>query len=317
MQLSPGQSMSFKGENSMKGLLSQIQHYSTKDGPGIRTTVFMMGCNLRCKWCANPETISPCKKIMYYKQKCMRCGSCVQAAVNGSIRLGKDGCVIDRERCTNLSEMVLVCPYDAYEERGKEYSAKELYKKLARDMVFYQKSNGGVTFSGGEACLQHEFVLETVKLLKQDGIHVTLDTAGLWDFETVKPLLAAVDLVLYDIKAYNEELHRSCTGVGNSRILENAKKIAGMGKELYIRLIMVPGVNDLQEDVKERFRFVKSLGNMVKQVDILPYHTLGIGKYLSLGLQYPLEEIKEYSEEEKRTLLDMAKEAGIKATIGG
>ena len=301
----------------MKGLISQIQHYSTKDGPGIRTTVFFMGCNLRCKWCANPETILPGKKVMYHKQKCMRCGTCVQAAASSSIRLGEDGCVIDRELCTNLEDMVYVCPYDAYEERGREIEAEELRQKLNRDIIFYRNSGGGVTFSGGEACLQRDFLLEVMGILKQDGIHIALDTAGNWEFEKVLPLIELADLVLYDIKAFDSGLHCACTGVGNERILENALKIAGMKKNMHIRLVLVPGVNDQREDVLKRFRFVKSLGDAVKQTDLLPYHRLGVGKYQALGIPYELTKVREYGEDEIEKLRNLAQKERLTVTVGG
>ncbi len=301
----------------MKGLISQIQHYSTKDGLGIRTTVFFMGCNLHCKWCANPETILPGKKIMYHKQKCMGCGTCVQAAPPSSIRLTEEGCVIDRKLCTNLSDMVDICPYDAYEERGQEIGVEELRRKLNRDIIFYRSSGGGVTFSGGEACQQRDFLLEVMRLLKEDGIHMALDTAGNWEYERVLPLLELADLILYDIKAFDSGLHRACTGVGNERILENARKIAGMKKNMHIRLVLVPGVNDQREDVLERFRFVRSLGDAVRQTDLLPYHRLGVGKYQALGIPYELLEIQEYSEDQVEKLKELAKKERLAVTVGG
>lgn len=301
----------------MKGLISQIQHYSTKDGPGIRTTVFFMGCNLHCKWCANPETILPGKKIMYHKQKCMGCGTCVQAAPPSSIRLTEEGCVIDRKLCTNLSDMVDICPYDAYEERGQEIGVEELRRKLNRDIIFYRSSGGGVTFSGGEACQQRDFLLEVMRLLKEDGIHMALDTAGNWEYERVLPLLELADLILYDIKAFDSGLHRACTGVGNERILENARKIAGMKKNMHIRLVLVPGVNDQREDVLERFRFVRSLGDAVRQTDLLPYHRLGVGKYQALGIPYELLEIQEYREDQVEKLKELAKKERLAVTVGG
>ena len=301
----------------MKGLISQIQHYSTKDGLGIRTTVFFMGCNLHCKWCANPETILPGKKIMYHKQKCMGCGTCVQAAPPSSIRLTEEGCVIDRKLCTNLSDMVDICPYDAYEERGQEIGVEMLRRKLNRDIIFYRSSGGGVTFSGGEACQQRDFLLEVMRLLKEDGIHMALDTAGNWEYERVLPLLELADLILYDIKAFDSGLHRACTGVGNERILENARKIAGMKKNMHIRLVLVPGVNDQREDVLERFRFVRSLGDAVRQTDLLPYHRLGVGKYQALGIPYELLEIQEYSEDQVEKLKELAKKERLAVTVGG
>ena len=301
----------------MKGLISQIQHYSTKDGPGIRTTVFFMGCNLHCKWCANPETILPGKKIMYHKQKCMGCGTCVQAAPPSSIRLTEEGCVIDRKLCTNLNDMVEICPYDAYEERGQEIGVEELRRKLNRDIIFYRNSGGGVTFSGGEACLQRDFLLEVMRLLKEDGIHMALDTAGNWEYERVLPLLELADLILYDIKAFDSGLHRACTGVGNERILENARKIAGMKKNMHIRLVLVPGVNDQREDVLERFRFVRSLGDAVRQTDLLPYHRLVVGKYQALGIPYELLETQEYREDQVEELKELAKKERLAVTVGG
>ena len=301
----------------MKGLISQIQHYSTKDGPGIRTTVFFMGCNLHCKWCANPETILPGKKIMYHKQKCMGCGTCVQAAPPSSIRLTEEGCVIDRKLCTNLNDMVEICPYDAYEERGQEIGVEELRRKLNRDIIFYRNSGGGVTFSGGEACLQRDFLLEVMRLLKEDGIHMALDTAGNWEYERVLPLLELADLILYDIKAFDSGLHRACTGVGNERILENARKIAGMKKNMHIRLVLGPGVNDQREDVLERFRFVRSLGDAVRQTDLLPYHRLGVGKYQALGIPYELLETQEYREDQVEELKELAKKERLAVTVGG
>ena len=148
------------------GIVFNIQKFSIHDGPGIRTTVFLKGCPLRCKWCANPESMYSGKKIFYHSDRCKKCGLCVAAANNNSITLGESGCIINREACTNLAEMPDICPYDAYETKGTEMTAEELSSKLIRDMDFYKTSGGGVTFSGGEPCLQGDFVYETAKLLK-------------------------------------------------------------------------------------------------------------------------------------------------------
>lgn len=299
------------------GLVSKIQKYSTKDGPGIRTTAFLIGCNLRCRWCANPEAMYPGNKIMYHASRCHKCGTCVACAQNHSIQLMKDGCIINREQCTNLNDMPEICNYDAYEAIGMTMTPDELFKKLIRDKVFYKTSGGGVTFSGGEACMQNEFLYETIKLLKKEEIHVALDTAGLWNFEKLKPILESCDLVLYDIKAFNNEVHKKCTGVDNQRILENAKNIARIRKPMFIRLIVVPGMNDDFEDVKNRLLFIKQLGDAVKQVDLLKYHKLGIGKYKTLGLEYPLEDIPECSDEDIERIKVYAENMGIKINIGG
>ena len=298
------------------GLISNIQKYSTKDGPGLRSTVFLTGCNLRCKWCANPESMYPGKKIMYYKERCQKCGLCISVANNNSITYGETGCIINRQTCTNLVDMPDVCPYDAYEKMGMEINSEELSNKLIRDQDFYRTSGGGVTFSGGEPCLQGKFVYETAKLLKKENIHIALDTAGFIQRDKMMKILEVSDLVLFDIKAYNSDLHKEITGVGNGLILENAKLMSDMKKDMYIRMVIIPGMNDDLEDIRLRLEFIKSLGNSVKQVDILKYHKLGEGKYLKLGLEYPIPETHECSEELMDKIKKTAESLDLKYTVG-
>jgi pyruvate formate lyase activating enzyme len=270
------------------GFISKIQKYATKDGPGLRSTVFMVGCNLRCQWCANPELIEPGPKILYFASRCQQCGTCVRIAANGSIQFSADACQIDRQRCTNLEKCLDACPYEAYEKVGIEISATELHHKLLRDREFYATSGGGVTFSGGEPGLQAEFVAAVAQRLRADGIPVALDTAGLLNWEKLAPLLETVDLVLYDLKAFDSTIHSRCTGVDNRLILENARRIAENGKAMFVRMVLVPGLNDDLNDVEARLRFIQSLGPAVRRVDILKYHKLGVGKYTSLGIPYAL-----------------------------
>ena len=291
---------------SKSGLISTIQRYSTKDGPGIRSTVFFVGCNLRCKWCSNPELMIPGIKYMHFENRCIHCGACVKLATNNSIRFAQQGCAIDRNLCTNLDECMEVCPKDAYERIGYEITSEELVSKLLRDRVFYEKSGGGVTFSGGEAALQGEFVAKAAHLLRDEGIHTALDTAGCVPWETFKKVVEAFDVILYDIKAYDDEIHKACTGVGSKLILENAKHIAEMGKEMIIRMVIVPGWNDDLEDIKKRIMFIKDLGSSVIRVDILKYHKLGVGKYHRIGLTYPMNNYTECNEENLHQIKEMA-----------
>lgn len=301
------------------GLISRIQRYSTKDGPGIRSTVFMQQCNLRCQWCANPETIRPGFSVFWFKERCRQCGTCVQAAANNAITLAEpgNGVNIDRKQCSNLSDMVDLCPYDAYEMPGKEMRSLDLADLLLRDKAFYDESHGGVTFSGGEPALQAEFVLETARLLKAEGVHICLDTAGYIRWEKLRPLVETVDLVSYDIKAFDAETHLSCTGVDNRRILDNAKAIATMGKPILARMVIVPTRNDDPGDIRKRLDFIRSLGNVVQQVDILEYHIYGIGKYQKLGLPYLLNDIPACRREMIEQIKQYAEEIGLRATIGG
>lgn len=302
---------------SKKALISNIQNYSTKDGPGIRTTVFFTGCNLKCVWCSNPELIEPGIKVMYFENRCRRCGKCAETAVNNSIILTESGCEIDREKCTNIEECMEVCPYEAYEKSGYEISVQDLYNKLIRDKIFFEQSGGGVTFSGGEAGLQYEFLSEIGTELQKDNIHTALDTAGLITWEKLEKAINSMNMVLFDIKAYDSRLHRKYTGAGNELILENIKKTADKNKELIIRMVIVPGMNDNMEDIKKRISFIKELGSAVKQIDILKYHNLGEGKYKSLGMIYSVPKDLYREESFWKKVKEMASETGVKVTIDG
>ena len=302
---------------SKKALISNIQNYSTKDGPGIRTTVFFTGCNLKCIWCSNPELIEPGIKVMYFENRCRRCGKCAETAVNNSIILTESGCEIDREKCTNIEECMEVCAYEAYEKSGYEISVQDLYNKLIRDKIFFEQSGGGVTFSGGEAGLQYEFLSEIGAELQKDNIHTALDTAGLITWEKLQKAINSMNMVLFDIKAYDSRLHRKYTGAGNELILENIKKTAAKNKELIIRMVIVPGMNDNIEDIKKRISFIKELGSAVKQIDILKYHNLGEGKYKSLGMIYSVPKDLYREEGFWKKVKEMASETGVKVTIDG
>ena len=318
MQLSPERS--FHGTDPKPGVISKIQRYSTKDGPGIRSTVFCAGCNLRCIWCANPELIEREGQILYYRQRCVRCGACA-ALSGGAISVEHEGCVIDRSRCTqarssgtNLAECAAACNHDAYEIIGHEINPRELAQALIRDKAFYDQSGGGVTFSGGEPALQSEFVAATAALLKEAGIHTALDTAGNVEWENLRIAAEEMDLVLYDLKAFDDEIHRCCTGVSNTLVIENAQRLALLRKTLHIRLILVPPYND-GADWEKRLDFVKSLG--VSRIDLLPFHKLGAGKYKALGIVDPLEGNPECTPEAAAKAVAVAERMGLQVTIGG
>ncbi len=272
----------------MEGFISNLQRYSTKDGPGIRTTVFCVGCNLRCVWCANPELIDRHVQGMYYKQRCIGCGACARLYPDAIIVTDSD-CQIDRSQDLDWQKLVDVCPKDAYEIKGQVVTPQELVNQLIRDKEFYEVSQGGVTFSGGEAGLQASFVKESARLLHQHGIHVALDTAANIPWKDLADLLKEIDLVLLDIKAIDPKIHQHCTGADNALILENARRMADLKKPLWIRLVIVPGWNDDLADIRSRFQFVKSLGDCVERVDVLKLHHLGASKYEQLGLEYRLD----------------------------
>lgn len=298
-----------------KGFISTIQRYSTKDGPGIRSTVFCVGCNLRCKWCSNPELMLPGIKYMHFENRCIHCGACVKIAKNNSIKFAEQGCKINRKLCSNMDECMEICPKEAYEKIGYEITSDELVSRLLRDKVFYEKSGGGVTFSGGEAALQGEFVAKSAHFLRNEGVHTALDTAGYLPWASLKKVVENFDLVLYDIKAYDDKIHKACTGVGNELILENAKRITQMKKEMIIRMIVVPGLNDDLNDIAQRMMFIKDLGESVQRVDILKYHTLGTGKYHRLGLTYPIENNLEFDNKKLNKIKELAVCSGLNIHI--
>jgi len=299
---------------AMDGFISKLQRYSTNDGPGIRTTVFAVGCPMNCLWCANPELIGDAAKFLYHPRRCVGCGACV-AQSGGAIRLTEDGLDINRD-AANLEECSVVCYYDAYERIGGIITAKELVYGLLRDKAFYDQSGGGVTFSGGDAAMQAEFFHEVAVGLRQSEVHIALDTAGYFPWEKLAPLVAAVDLVLYDIKTLSRTLHKRYTGVDNQLILENAIRIADMGKDMTVRMILVPGVNDNEDEVVGRLKFIKKLGNHVK-VDLIKYHKLGAGKYASLGMIEMMEGTPECSDDIAEYAANHARNMGIAVTIGG
>lgn len=273
----------------MKGLISNIQRYSTQDGPGIRTTVFMLGCNLDCPWCANPEAKSFTKTVFYFKDRCTHCGRCIKHVGNGSITFLKKGVSIDRNNC-DLFSLIDVCPNSCYKENGFSMESEELAKILIRDKEFYLASGGGVTFSGGECLLQSAFVLETIKILKAENISTTIDTAGLVNKTIFTEILDYVDLFLFDVKAYDEKLHQKLTGVKNELILSNLKYLNDMHKTIYIRMVIVPKMNDQKADILKRIDYISNFKN-VKRLDILKYHIYGVGKYEKLGLEYRMPKV--------------------------
>jgi len=298
----------------MDGFISKIQRYSTKDGPGLRSTVFAAGCPLRCKWCANPELMEAKKQFFYHAERCVKCGACAGVS-GGTIRLTESGCAIDRASCGNLEQCAAACFYDAYEPVGVAVSARDLAARLTRDKAFYDQSGGGVTYSGGEAALQADFFLQVTEILKAGAVHVALDTSGHAPWEALGPLVKAVDLVLYDIKAMDSEAHKRYTGADNRLILENARRIADMGKEMIVRLILVPGVNDDEKETRSRLDFVRGLGG-VSRVDILKYHRLGAGKYQRLGLIEPMSGTPECPDALAEKAAQMAAGMGFTVTIG-
>jgi pyruvate formate lyase activating enzyme len=300
------------------GLISAVQKYSTKDGPGIRSTVFFKGCPLGCLWCSNPELIRPLPDLLYSREKCARCGTCIQVCPQGALSFDEDGYIlIDRVKCDGCGDCVEECPESALELAGRFITVDEVVDDLLKDRVFYETSGGGVTFSGGEPLWQSGFVAQVAKCMKEEGIHTALDTAGDVTWCRFEEVLPFIDLMLYDLKLLDNDQHRRFTGRDNDLILANARLLAQQGVPIHIRLVMVPGINDSPDEIRARMDFIVELGDSVKQVDVLLYHRYGAGKYPRLGLDYPLMDLPEHNDEQVDEIRALVERFGIKTTIGG
>lgn len=298
------------------GVVTDIQRYSIKDGPGIRTTIFLKGCSLACEWCANPEAVSPHPELLINHNICIHCGDCVPVCPTHAFRMENDKLQFDRNLCNACGDCVSCCPEQALEIVGKRMLVEEVLDEALRDQVFYQVSGGGVTFSGGEPLLQPEFVSAISKELKASDVHVAIDTAGNVSWDSFELLLPFMDLVLYDIKFIDDSMHERYTGVDNHLILDNARRIAARGVNMIVRLVIVPGLNDSEEELQARIDFVRSL-KVVDQIDLLPYHRLGVGKYSRLGKSYLHQGLQSPEELHMGSISNRIREQGFQVTIGG
>ena len=254
----------------MKATIFDIQRNSYVDGPGIRTTVFFKGCNLRCLWCHNPESQSGKVQMMLFKNKCTLCGKCAEKCPNGMTS------------CDLCGKCTIYCPHDAREICGKEYTADEVLREVVKDTAFYESSGGGVTFSGGECMLQAEFLSEILRLCKENGIHTAVDTAGDVPWASFEKVLPYTDLFLYDVKAATESLHKEGTGVSNVRILENLARLsAETSADIIVRVPVIGGYNDTVAEMAKIAALLKPL--RIRSVELLPYHAMGEHKYEAIG----------------------------------
>lgn len=268
------------------GNVFNIQRFSIHDGPGIRTTVFLKGCNLRCFWCHNPEAAHIQPEIQFFPEKCIACNACVEVCSEGAQLLTGTTRVYVRDACQSCFRCVEECFSGALYKVGKQMTVADVLKVIEADQGYYQFSEGGVTFSGGEPLLQKDFLITLLRACRARGIHTAVDTAGNIPWEALEDIRALVDLFLFDVKAFDEEIHRKATGVGNQRIHSNLKRLAEAGSAIWVRIPVIPGVNDSDEEIYQIAALLAPL-HSIQWVELLPFHTLGSEKYASLGLPYP------------------------------
>jgi pyruvate formate lyase activating enzyme len=298
------------------GRIFNVQKYSVHDGPGIRTTVFLKGCPLCCQWCHNPESISPRREIIVVEQRCVACGECRAACPFGGSQTGPGALPARNDSCTLCAACVDACPTGARQMIGREVTVAEVVAEVRKDRIFYEDSGGGVTISGGEPLAQPRFTIALAQALQADGLHVALDTTG---FGCTEHLLAAAgfsQLVLYDLKAFDEARHQELTGVTNRGILENLQVLDAAHQNIWIRIPVVPGFNDDARELKKIAAYVAKLRS-VKLVNLLPFHRSGLHKYERLGWRHPLDGVQAPSADAMERAADAFRQLRLAVKIGG
>ena len=301
----------------MKGKIYDIQKFAIHDGPGIRTLVFMKGCPLKCLWCSTPQTQNSSPDLLYIEVHCNFCHSCVEACPKEAIKISGEGKIkIDRNLCNTCGECVESCQNEALKIVGDERTVEELYSEIMKDSPFFRRSNGGVTVGGGEPTMQPEFVSTLLNKFKKTFIHTALETCGYAKWEHLEKILEHIDLLYFDIKHMDPLEHKKITGIPNEIILENVKKAAKM-KPIIIRIPLIPGLNDSEENLLNTARFAAGLGENLLRIELLPYHKFGTGTYSQLGREYKLKNLEPPSEEYMNKLKKIIESCGVKVQIGG
>lgn len=310
----------YKRRSKMKQpLITSIQKYSIHDGEGIRTTVFFKGCPLSCTWCHNPETQSFSKQLLFQADKCSACASCVQSCPNQAISIQNKIAHTDPLKCNQCGICEDYCIQNIREIAGKSIAVSELVRELEKDKAFYEQSHGGITLSGGEVmALDMDYLLTLLSQLKEKGYRVNIDTCGNVAFERFEKVLPYVDTFLYDVKWMDDRLHKLITGVSNVLILQNLMQLQKSGATIWIRVPIIEGVGQNEENIKAMAVFFKKEKMSPKQINLLPYHNTGSGKYAKLNWQYQGDKFKTPTQESLQNLADILKADGfIQVKIGG
>lgn len=298
-----------------EGWIFDIKRFAVHDGPGVRTTVFLKGCSMRCVWCHNPESINPKPELLIHTIRCIGCGVCNKVCPNGAHRITESSeRILDRSLCKICGRCIESCYAGALMIAGQRVSVDEVMAVVREDAKFYEISGGGITLSGGEPLFQAEFTTAILRQCRTDGFHTALDTCGNAEWHRFEQALPFVDLILYDIKHISPRLHKQYTGVSNRRILENLRMLSRYGVPIEIRMPIIPTINDSRETIEKTARLLGSLRN-IKAVRLLTYHRLAGSKYQSLGQLNTMPDVASPSKRQMRQIARWISQHGINVIV--
>lgn len=292
------------------GTIFNINRYAIHDGAGIRTTVFFKGCPIRCHWCSNPESQKTAFELSYLKSECILCGRCVESCPQNAIRLSENVHSIDRKACNLCGECVLPCPSGALEITGRTISARELYGEVSTDRPFWERSHGGVTISGGEPLVQPAFAKAFLNICQDNYVHTAIETCLHVPQDSLQGILPFVDQVICDLKIMDDTLHKKFTGGSNSLILKNIATLLATDKEVLVRMPLLPGVNDDENNLRAVGTFIESHREGT-QFELLPYHQMGEAKYERLGRSYKMTTMSPPSKKSMSQAISILKKFNI------
>lgn len=303
----------------MASIITNIQKFSISDGNGIRTSIFFKGCGLKCAWCHNPENISYKKELLHDYEKCNKCGKCLQICPNDSLSIEGEKLKIERNTCDACGLCTEYCTFSAMEVAGREYTVNDIMQEIEKDLIFYEKSGGGVTLSGGESMTQNiDFLEQLCRELKQNGLHIAVDTSGHAPTENFRRLIPYIDIFLFDIKIMDSKKHERYVGQDNSLLIKNLKLLKENKSKINIRIPIIEGVNAREEEITEIIDFLGDTNIRPVQINLLPYHQVGTHKYFKLNMSYSYDLFKIPTKEKMEKLKEMFIQSGFtNVFIGG